>query len=213
MSSAIRLLMAAVVAALSLMGSSAGAHDLPGRTTLVHDYTCGVPHDNEPSTYIAHKRGPSATTYDHIAAVVAVDLGLYGTSACPDTLIANACNTYDALVLTTHALNVAGTSGQVQETDGEFRALTRSGVAANGGGKIPWTSWQNYPKVTRGGREYAQVGDRLYTHHAVDRLQPSGLGAPAGATGAGRSISPNFVVPAEPAPAGGHHVRRVGHAR
>ncbi len=45
----------------------------------------------------------------------------------------------------------------------------------------------------RAGREYAQVGDRLYTQHAVDRLQPSGPGAPAGAMGAGRSISPNFV--------------------
>lgn len=56
-----------------------------------------------------------------------------------------------------------------------------------------WTSWQNYPKVMRGGREYAQIGDRLYTRHAVDRLQPSGLGAPAGAVGAGRSISPTYV--------------------
>jgi hypothetical protein len=66
-------------------------------------------------------------------------------------------------------------------------------VAANGGERLSWTSWENYPKVTQGGREYAQIGDRLYTRHAVDRLQPSGLGAPAGATGAGRSISPNFV--------------------
>ncbi|PZF79455.1 hypothetical protein C1I92_31040 [Jiangella anatolica] len=65
--------------------------------------------------------------------------------------------------------------------------------AANGGERLLWTSWQNYPKVTQGGREYAQIGDRLYSHHAVDRLQPSGPGAPGGATGAGRSISPNFV--------------------
>lgn len=71
--------------------------------------------------------------------------------------------------------------------------LTTDGVAANGGERLLWTSWQNYPKVTQGGREYAQIGDRLYSHHAVDRLQPSGLGAPAGATGAGRSVSPNFV--------------------
>jgi len=65
--------------------------------------------------------------------------------------------------------------------------------AAEGGERLLWTSWQNYPKVMQGGREYAQIGDRLYTRHAVDRLQPSGLGAPAGAIGAGRSISPNFV--------------------
>ncbi|MCW2752457.1 MAG: hypothetical protein JWR83_3567 [Aeromicrobium sp.] len=68
-----------------------------------------------------------------------------------------------------------------------------SAGAVNGGEKLLWTSWQNYPKVIHGGGEYAQIGDRLYTRHAVDRLQPSGLGAPAGANGAGRSISPNLV--------------------
>jgi hypothetical protein len=62
-----------------------------------------------------------------------------------------------------------------------------------GTGRLPWTSWQNYPKTTVDGREYAQIGDRLYSRHAVDRLQPRGLGAPAGASGPGRSISPNFV--------------------
>lgn len=70
------------------------------------------------------------------------------------------------------------------------------GVAAEtagGGERLLWTSWQNYPKVAQGGREYAQIGDRLYTQHAVDRMQPSGLGAPAGATSPGRSISPNIV--------------------
>jgi len=59
--------------------------------------------------------------------------------------------------------------------------------------KTMWSSWANYPKVTSSGREYAQVGDRLYTRHAVDRMQPSGLGAPAGASSAGRSIAPTFV--------------------
>jgi len=56
-----------------------------------------------------------------------------------------------------------------------------------------WGSWNDYSKVSHGGREYAQVGDRLYSHHAVDRMQPSGLGAPAGAGSAGRSIAPAFV--------------------
>jgi hypothetical protein len=65
--------------------------------------------------------------------------------------------------------------------------------AAGNGERLLWTSWQNYPKVADGERVYARIGDRLYTHHAVDRLQPSGLGPPAGTTGAGRSISPNFV--------------------
>jgi hypothetical protein len=48
-------------------------------------------------------------------------------------------------------------------------------------------SWDDYAKATLGGREYAQVGARLYTWHAVERTMPRGL------TTEGRSISPNYV--------------------
>ncbi|MEY0290695.1 hypothetical protein AB7303_19960 [Providencia rettgeri] len=58
---------------------------------------------------------------------------------------------------------------------------------------LEWNSWQNYPKATVDGKQYAQVGDRLYSQHAVDRMQPSGLGSPAGTVGAGRNISPGIV--------------------
>ena len=68
-----------------------------------------------------------------------------------------------------------------------------TGVAANTGEKLLWTSWQNYTKVTEAGREYAQIGERLWSRHAVERMQPSSLGAPAGQIGAGQSISPNIV--------------------
>ena len=60
-------------------------------------------------------------------------------------------------------------------------------------GNLLWGSWNDYPKVTVGGREYAQIGDRVYTRHAVDRMQPSGLGTPAGADGPGRNVTPNMV--------------------
>lgn len=73
------------------------------------------------------------------------------------------------------------------------RAVRRASRAAGTGPRALWTSWSQYPKVQHAGREYALVGDRLYARHAVDRLQPSGLGAPAGAVGAGRSISPRFI--------------------
>lgn len=73
------------------------------------------------------------------------------------------------------------------------RAVRRGARAAGSGSRHLWTSWAHYPKVQHAGREYALVGDRLYARHAVDRLQPSGLGAPAGAVGAGRSISPRFI--------------------
>jgi hypothetical protein len=73
------------------------------------------------------------------------------------------------------------------------RALVKLGVKEAEADGLLWTSWANYPKVTVNGREYAKIGDRLYSHHAVDRLQPSGLGAPAGATGAGRSVPPSVI--------------------
>jgi hypothetical protein len=66
-------------------------------------------------------------------------------------------------------------------------------LKSEGTEKLLWTSWREYPKVVENGREYAQIGNRLYTRHAVDYLQPSGLGTPAGATNIGRSISPTFV--------------------
>jgi len=75
--------------------------------------------------------------------------------------------------------------------DGE--ATGGSGGSSGAGSKLLWTSWKNYPKVVVDNREYAQIGDRLYSQHAVDRMQPSGLGAPAGSVGAGRNIPPNMV--------------------
>ena len=60
-------------------------------------------------------------------------------------------------------------------------------------GSLPWTSWGSYEKVTIDGKAYAKIGDRLYTEHAVNRMQPSGLGAPAGEVTAGRNIPPNIV--------------------
>ena len=75
-----------------------------------------------------------------------------------------------------------------------------------GGGRIPWTSWRNYEKVTVNGQEYAKVGDRLFTQHAVDRMQPSGLRGTTGGSGGmpqirqagggydyGRGVAPQFV--------------------
>ncbi|MDG6095683.1 hypothetical protein LOC54_11415 [Acetobacter sp. AN02] len=56
-----------------------------------------------------------------------------------------------------------------------------------------WGTWKDYTKVTIGGREYAQIGGRNYSRHAVDRMQPSGLGTPVGADGPGRNVTPNMV--------------------
>ncbi|HYW42118.1 MAG TPA: hypothetical protein VE959_04625 [Bryobacteraceae bacterium] len=37
-----------------------------------------------------------------------------------------------------------------------------------------WGFWKDYPKVKLNGQEYAQIGDRLYAEHAVERFLPSG---------------------------------------
>lgn len=42
------------------------------------------------------------------------------------------------------------------------------------GGRALWGRWEDYPHVTLDEREYAQIGNRLYTRHAVDRMHPSG---------------------------------------
>jgi filamentous hemagglutinin len=78
-----------------------------------------------------------------------------------------------------------------------------------------WGFWRDYPKVIADGREYAKIGDRLYTEHAVTRFLPSGRRTIANVLvadkeGGGyafdpkaRSISPNFI----------EHVIRTGFKR
>ncbi len=59
--------------------------------------------------------------------------------------------------------------------------------------ELTWNSWQNLPKEIYAGKSYAKIGDKLYTEHAIARMQPSGLGTPAGHIGKGRSVAPQFV--------------------
>ncbi len=54
-----------------------------------------------------------------------------------------------------------------------------------------WWGRSDYPKTTVDGREYAQIGNRLYTPHAVERFAPSGR----------RSVGD---VPVAPGEGGGH---------
>ena len=75
--------------------------------------------------------------------------------------------------------------------DGEKGAS--KAVKGTTGNSLEWNSWQNYKKTIIDGKQYAQIGDRLYSQHAVDWMQPSGLGSPAGTVGAGRNISPGLV--------------------
>jgi RHS repeat-associated protein len=67
------------------------------------------------------------------------------------------------------------------------KSLFRRGGAGRAADRLPWTSWEQYPKTAVGGQEYARIGERLYTQHAVERMMPHGL------TTEGRSISPSRV--------------------
>jgi RHS repeat-associated protein len=79
-------------------------------------------------------------------------------------------------------------NSQLQITTGTARTTDQNGNPITGlAGSLPWGSWADYPKVSVGGTEYAKIGDRLYTEHAVERMTPRGL------TTNGRSISPEFV--------------------
>lgn len=66
-------------------------------------------------------------------------------------------------------------------------------IVPDSGGRLLWGRWNDYPKGIVGGREYAQIGTCRYTHPAVDRMQPSGLGPPAGTDGPGRNVTPSNV--------------------
>ncbi len=48
--------------------------------------------------------------------------------------------------------------------------------------------WSQLPKVIQAGKQYAQMGQYLFSKHAVDRMLPAGFG--------GRSIPPSVVVSA-----------------
>jgi hypothetical protein len=101
--------------------------------------------------------------------------------------------TKDGLLLMSVWLRGAGEGRAASETidsagvGGRAEAGLGSSAERKGAEQLPWSDWESYPKITEGGREYAQIGDRLYTQHAVERMQPSGL------SGSGRSIAPAFV--------------------
>ena len=66
-----------------------------------------------------------------------------------------------------------------------------------------WGYWEDYAKIRIGAREYAQIGNRLYTRHAVEYFQPSGRrtvgnvptarGEGGGFLSKGRGVQPSQV--------------------
>ena len=81
----------------------------------------------------------------------------------------------------------------LMSVEGECPGGEETAHPTNGERKVLWGSWQDYPKISEGSKTYAQVGERLYTEHAVNRMQPSGMGSPAGEKVPGRNVSPTFI--------------------
>jgi hypothetical protein len=59
---------------------------------------------------------------------------------------------------------------------------------------VRWGTWSDLTKVTVDGAEYAKIGGRRYTRHAVDRMAPTGFGTAVGGI-AGRGV-PTIVLEA-----------------
>jgi len=104
-------------------------------------------------------------------------------------------------------LSIAGGGGSGLAHDvGSASSTTTPHSSTSGGGTsevefdrsdYPWKSWSDYEKVHTDGQYYAKIGDRLYSQHAVERLQPSGnrFGSSIFQIGgsSGRSIPPSYV--------------------
>ncbi len=59
---------------------------------------------------------------------------------------------------------------------------------------VKWGFWRDLPKITKNNREYAKIGNYLYSHHAIDRMTPKNFGESFNVTdSAGRGI-PTIVV-------------------
>lgn len=91
------------------------------------------------------------------------------------------------------------TESETEESSKEtFRAEDLEKDKSNETEKPLWDSWDNYEKVYQNGQEYAKVGDRLYSQHAVERMQPSGDRYNSGGRFTyngteGRSVAPQYV--------------------
>ncbi|WP_232820745.1 DUF637 domain-containing protein [Thalassobius sp. I31.1] len=93
------------------------------------------------------------------------------------------------------AFAIAGIPGMVSGLGRTgLRVVGKSTPNRGASERLLWGSWNDYPKVTRTGpnglQEYAQIGDRLYSQHAVARMQPSGQRYSSGAPVEGQ---PNLV--------------------
>ena len=96
-------------------------------------------------------------------------------------------------------------AGRIGNTGSTKGACPAEGTASYTEGenetKLLWGSWDDYNHVSVEGQTYARIGNRNYSAHAVERMQPSGnrygsyiyQASPTRTNTYGRSVSPTFV--------------------
>jgi hypothetical protein len=121
-----------------------------------------------------------------------------GSNLAVDNFLYNSDRVNMALDVIGFALSMGliGWDDLPKNAEGEF---TKFNLDGKGSSNTYWGSWNDYQKVTVNGQKYAVVGGRLYSRHAVDRMQPSGnrYGGNSQIYQAGgdygRSVSPTYV--------------------
>ncbi|MFW7381047.1 MAG: pre-toxin TG domain-containing protein [Oligoflexus sp.] len=130
--------------------------------------------------------GEELGTFDRSMAILGAVTGGIGSKVGTGVKMIN--KGIDAV---TDASKVAGSAGDAaRATDRAREIIDTAGDVAN----VKWGTWSDLPKVSSNGTDYAKIGDRRYTRHAVDRMTPTGYGTAAGGT-AGRGV-PTMVVEA-----------------
>jgi hypothetical protein len=103
----------------------------------------------------------------------------------------------EVLTLTGGGKMTKSVAGEFAEIKSAFHSKVKIGsdVEAGASGKINWGYWGGYEKVVQNGKEYAKVGEWLYTRHALENLYPSKMGRTPGHTSSHDPIgvSPNLI--------------------
>lgn len=99
-----------------------------------------------------------------------------GTIADARDLIGDILNGESAGVIAMDCFALLPLTGVLKYAD-ELSFAAKSADKTNDAVKkmeyLPWGTWDDYEKVTRGGKEYVKLGDFYYSRHAVDEFTPA----------------------------------------
>ena len=132
-----------------------------------------------------------------VAQIIVGELPGAGTIADARDLIGDIQNGESMGVIAMDCFALIPFAGMLKYAD-ELSFAAKNGNKANDAAKtmkyLPWGAWEDYDKVTRGGKEYVKLGDFYYTRHAVDEFTPAYIKSnKINGVEHSRGISPTFV--------------------